>query len=295
MPSLLPLCRRLLVLSGLFCVTPLLYAQTAATPVEDTRGADSLPRWEAGIAGAAFTVPDYPASDEYRSLALPAPYFVYRGRVLRADDEGSRLRRRLGANMELDLSGGGALSSDSSGSDARRGMPDLGYLLELGPNLRLSYAGPAHDSAVVINLPVRGVISVGDGGLNWRGAVFAPELAYRADRYLEGRLGIWLSLATEVASTALQRYFYEVAPRYATADRPAYAADAGYLGSSLGLRGSYSLTPRLRLFASLRYYAYAGAENQDSPLFRRDDGYTAAIGLSWTVLQSDQRAVTLDP
>ncbi|TJY65007.1 MipA/OmpV family protein [Sinimarinibacterium sp. CAU 1509] len=287
--------RRSLLLLGLCCTTPLLHAQTAATPVEDTRSGAALPRWEAGIAGAAFTVPDYPAADEYRSLALPAPYFVYRGRVLRADEEGSRLRRRLGANLELDLSGGGALSSDSSGSDARRGMPDLGYLLELGPNLRLTYPGPAHDSAVVVNLPVRGVISVGDGGLNWRGAVLAPELAYRADRYLDSRLGIWLSLATEFGSGALQRYFYEVAPRYATVDRPAYDADAGYLGSSLGLRGAYTLTPRLRLFASVRYYAYSGAANQDSPLFRRDDGYTAAIGLSWTVLQSSKRAVDIDP
>jgi outer membrane protein len=294
MPTPLPPCRSLLLLV-LCCAAAPLHAQTAATPVEDTRGGAALPRWEAGIAGAAFTVPDYPASDEYRTLALPAPYFVYRGRVLRADDEGSRLRRRLGANIELNLSGGGALSSDSSGSDARRGMPDLGYLLELGPNLRLSYPGPAHDSAVVINLPVRGVLSIGDGGLNWRGVVFAPELAYRADRYLDGRLGIWLSLASEYGSTALQRYFYEVAPRYATTERPAYAADAGYLGSSLGLRGTYTLTPRLRLFASLRYYAYSGAANQDSPLFRRDDGYTAAIGISWTMLQSRERAVDLEP
>lgn len=249
------------------------------------------PRWEAGIAGVGFRVADYPASDEYRTLALPVPYFVYHGRVLRSDDQGSRMRRKLTPYAEIDISGGGALASDSSDSQARDGMPDLGYLVELGPNLRLSINGPTARSKIFANLPVRGVISIGDPGLNWRGVMFAPELAYRQERVLGTELALRVSLASQFVSAALGEYFYEVEPRYATAQRPAYSASGGYLGSSLGVRIDHQLSRRIRLFTTLRYYSYSGAANEDSPLFRTDHGYTAGLGLSWTFLQSREAAV----
>lgn len=262
----------------------------AAAQSADSVPAARQPKWEAGIGGLALTLPEYPASDEYRSLLLPLPYFVYRGRVLRADEQGSRLRRRLAPYAEIDVSGGGALASDSSGSDARRGMPDLGYLVELGPNLRLGYAGALPRSTLVVNLPLRGVVSIGDPGVNWRGLRFVPELAYRLDGVLGTPLSLRLSLAAELASGALHDYFYTVEPRYATAARPAYAASAGYLGSSIGARVSRPLTRRLRGFATLRYYNYDGSASADSPLFRAHDGYTAALGLSWSLLQSREPA-----
>lgn len=248
------------------------------------------PRWEAGIAGVAASVPDYPASDEHQRVVLPAPYFVYRGRTLRADDEGSRLRRRLTPNLEIDVSGGGAMSSDSSGSDARRGMPDLDYLLELGPNLRMSFEGPTPTSTFIVNMPLRGVASLGDGGLQWRGLVFAPDLALQSERFLGGRMNLRGSIRADFASAQLQRYFYEVSPQYATPERPAFSAGGGYLGSSVGGRIAYAFTPRLRGFLSLRWYYHGGAANDRSPLFRSDEGYSAALGFSWSLFQSKQLA-----
>lgn len=258
----------------------------AEAPLVHADRYEQRPRWEAGVAAVGFTVPDYPAADEYRSLALPLPYFVYRGRVLRADEESSRLRRRLAPNVELDISARGALSTDSEGSDAREGMPDLGYLLELGPNLRLSYPGAAPRSHWIVNLPVRGVISIGDPDVHWRGVVFAPELAYRRAGFMDGRLALRGSLRPTFAGTRLQRYFYEVAPQFATPQRPAYEASAGYLGVSLGAQVSWAFTPRLRGFLDLRHYNHAGAANDDSPLFRSENNLTAAAGFSWSFWQS---------
>lgn len=276
--------------AALFAAPLCVLAQTAPIATETCASSPAeQPRWEAGVLLAALTIPDYPAADESRHLLLPVPYFIYRGRVLRADDSGSRLRRRLAPNLEIDISGGGSLSSDASDTEARRGMPDLDYLVELGPNLRLSYPGPHPKSLIVVNLPLRGVVSVGSG-LDWQGMRFAPELAYVNERFLDGRLALNVSLVSEFASERLQRYFYEVDPVYATPERLAYRASAGYLGSSLGARAWYSFTPSLRGLISVRWYNHDGAANEDSPLFRRANGYSATIGLAWSFLRSRERA-----
>lgn len=265
------------------------YAQTLGT---DTVAPDSpdQPKWEAGVAGVALTVPDYPASDENRTLALPAPYFVYHGTTFRSDDEGSRLRQKLTPNVELSLSGGGALSSDSKHSDARQGMPDLGYLLEVGPNMRLVFDGPAPQTQWVIDLPVRAVASLQDVDLHWRGVVFAPEFAFQSKRFLDERASLRVALGAEVASTLLQRHFYDVQAQYATADRPQYSASAGYMAASLAATLDYKFTKKLRGFLSLEYDNYAGSANDDSPLYRANDGYSAIVGFSWSFLQSKERA-----
>lgn len=263
------------------------FAQMAETadPVQPGQ-----PRWEAGLAAGAYTVADYPGSDEYRTLAAPLPYFVYYGTVLRSDERGSRLRRVLTPNVEINVSGSGALSSDSSGSDARAGMPDLGYLVELGPNIALRFDGVDANSKIDINLPLRGVMSIGDPDLHWRGMSFSPDIAWRQRWPSHPSLGVRVGLGADFASTRLHEYFYEVAPEFSTPERPAYAADAGYLGATLNLRVTWSFTASVRGFVSASYYNYAGSANADSPLLRSDDGYSAALGLSWSFLRSTRTA-----
>jgi outer membrane protein len=253
------------------------------------------PKWEVGIGALAFITPNYPASDDYRTLALPVPYFVYRGRVLQADDEGSRLRHRFTPNIELGFSGGGALSSNSSSSGARRGMPDLDYLAEIGPNLRLSFDGPVPRSKLQLDLPVRAVFSLGSD-LRSRGATFAPELSLTS-RYLpKDRLTLRLSIGSDWATSALHEYFYEVDSQYEIeGQRPAYSASAGYLGSSIGTRLSYVFTPRVSGFVATRYYNHAGAANENSPLFERNNNYSLVVGFIWSLWQSQARAEDRGP
>ena len=252
------------------------------------------PKWEAGLVGVLATAPTYPASEDNTIVAVPVPYFDYHGKSLQSDDDGSRLRQLLTPNLEIGLSGGGALSSDSNDSRARRGMPDLDYLLEAGPNLRLSYDGDSPYAKFAVDLPLRFVVSAGfDSGIHGRGAVFAPELSYSFRKKLPGTRRpnlIRISFGSDFASTALGDYFYTVRPQYVTPDRPAYDAKAGYLGSSLGVRTIFPLGADLRGFVALRYYSHTGAANDDSPLFRSEDGASAAIGFTWTIFQSQERA-----
>lgn len=265
------------------------HAQSLDTATPSDEG-PRRPKWEAGLAGISLRTPTYPASDENRGLLMPVPYFVYYGQVLRTgDSEGTRLRKRMAPNVELALSGGGTLSSDSSNSDARRGMPDLDYLIQVGPSLRLSYAGPQPLTKIIVNLPLRAAASVGSG-LDWRGVVIAPGLTYRAGGFLDNRLSGRISFSSEFASTAMQRYYYDVAPEYETPERAAYRAKAGYLGSDLTVGVNYRFTPRVHVFASITYSNHSGAANDDSPLFRTEHGLTAATGFSWSFLQSKQSA-----
>jgi outer membrane scaffolding protein for murein synthesis (MipA/OmpV family) len=268
-------------------------AQTLPSMDEVATQAFERPKWEAGLAAVSVSTPAYPASDDRRQIALPVPYFAYRGRVLRTSEEDSRLRRQLTPHVEIGFSGGGALSSNSSQSKAREGMPDLDWLIELGPNLRLGFDGPTPQSRVHLDLPVRAAISLGSG-LHSRGYLFAPELAYVSEQFVNGRLSLRLAVGADFATEKLHDYFYAVAPQYATSERPAYDADAGYMGASLGVRATYQLTRSFRGFVALRYFNFSGSANEDSPLFERDESYSSVLGFTWSFWQSKQRAVQVD-
>src|SRR3954452_9072918 len=52
--------------------------------------AEEKPLWEAGLGLGGLLFPDYRGSDESQAYPIPVPYFVYRGRFLRADKDGVR-------------------------------------------------------------------------------------------------------------------------------------------------------------------------------------------------------------
>src|SRR5687767_4626040 len=70
--------------------------------------AETLPLWEAGVLGAVISAPDYPASNERQTVALPFPYFVYRGPIVRSDEKGllrGRIFRSERAEIDISLAG----------------------------------------------------------------------------------------------------------------------------------------------------------------------------------------------
>ena len=99
------------------------------------------PLLELGFATGGGYLPDYPAANESHSQHNALPYITYRGKFLRSDEKGL-LRGRVVStrNVELDVSLSGAFSVDSGDNDARRGLPDLDYLGEIGPRLQMTIA-----------------------------------------------------------------------------------------------------------------------------------------------------------
>ena len=249
--------------------------------------APAQPLWEVGAFAGAYSQQAYPGADKQVNGAIALPYFIYRGKYFRADRNALGLRALKTPTVEVDIGVSGAFGSSSDDIDARRGMPDLGTLVEFGPRLKWDL-GPALGGRWQAEFPLRGVFDLSDGAAN-RGVAFEPELQYeRAGangwRYSTGVSAIF-------ANRKLADTFYGVAPRHATPGRPAYTAESGLVAWRLSLSASRQLAPDWRLFAFARLQSVAGAANKASPLVRQTTGTTVGVGVAYTWAQSDRPAV----
>ena len=254
-------------------------------------GADAgrgLPLWELGALGGAASTPAYPGADDRSSRAIALPFLIYRGKVLRADQSGIGARLLHTDAVEFDVGFALSLPARSDHVAARAGMPDLGSLVEFGPRLKLKLAELSPASHLRLELPLRAVIEA-RGDLRRQGWTFEPKLIWET-RAAEGAWTTDASLGLVAGDAAINRYFYEVEPRYANPARPAYTARSGLMLLRAGLSGSRKLTPDVRVFGFLRYDSYANAANRDSPLLKRSTGASAGIGFAWTLGRSARMA-----
>lgn len=243
--------------------------RSALAAAEGAASSAPLPLWEYGVAGAAARIPHYRGSDEYSSYLLPLPYFVYRGEALQAGREGLRgiFFRRGRWESDLSLAGNPPVPGDNT---ARDGMPGLDALVEAGPALRYYLFSQGERDALFFQANLRAAWSVGfDSGLEvgYQGLVTDFGIIYRDSRSLQAqRIRFHLSTGLQFADSRFHEYFYEVAEDYATSDRPAYRAEAGYGGLQLSGSIFKELTPRLQLGGYARWIASGGAAFVDSPL-----------------------------
>jgi outer membrane scaffolding protein for murein synthesis (MipA/OmpV family) len=191
-------------------------------------------------------------------------------------------------DFEVDVGFSASLPASSQDVAVRNGMDDLGTLFEFGPRVRGTLARLSPDSRIRYDLPLRNVIEL-NSGIRSQGFAMEPELTYEVRDVYDGwRLSTGASLV--IGDTKLQNYFYGVPAAVATAQRPAFEAQAGLLATRLSLSTAKSINPDVRLFAFVRYESYAGAANRASPLFVQSYGTAAGIGLTWTFARSDARA-----
>jgi len=259
-------------------------AQNVDTP------AASLPLWELGAFAFGVSQQAYPGSDNQLTRGLVLPYGQYRGRFLRADRETAGLRALKTPLYEVDVGIAASFGGSSSEIGARRGMPELGTLVEFGPRLKInlgSWGEGRNAGRWQLELPLRGVFDLTDGAA-YRGTSFEPEINFQR-RSLAG-WGYGVSLGAIVGDRRLNSTFYGVAPVYALADRPAYAAQSGLIAWRLSVSVSRALTPDWRVVGFARVASVAGAANEASPLVRRTTGTTAGLGFSYTWLRSEARA-----
>lgn len=249
----------------------------------------ALPLWEAGVFGGTAVTPAYPGASEHSARTLALPFVIYRGKVLRADRSGVGARLLETDRLGFDIGFALSLPARSSDVPARRGMPDLGTLVEFGPRLTIKLAEPTPQGRLSLELPLRAVIEA-RGGLRRQGATFEPRLVYRLQD-VEQAWQVDASLGAVLGNAAINDYFYGVAPAFATAQRPSYTAKSGLMLTRLGLGASYRLQRDWRAFAFVRYDNYTGAANHASPLLRQNSGTSAGIGLLWTWRRSSRMAV----
>ncbi len=247
--------------------------------------AEERPKWELGIGSVFYTQPDYIGSDEYRFHPIPFPWIIYRGPRLRLDRESMQTKIFGTSLVRLDLSASGQIPVDSDDNDRRHGMPDLDWILQIGPTVKFSVAQSADGRHTLdIDVPLRVALAIDTDNFSYEGLVASPKFQYRyePDHWrFEGNAGL------EFGSNDYNEYVYSVAPRFATTERPAYGADGGYAGFRISAGISRYVGPfYVGLFA--RYFNLEGATFRDSPLVGSRSALIGGIAIGWVWMKSDE-------
>lgn len=269
-----------LVLST-FIVSPLLCLSAASAQTE------LKPQWEAGAGFAAIDFPMYRGSDERRAYLLPVPYFVYRGDTLQINRERVRGLIFKRDRVEMDISVNGSVPA--KGAIARQGMPDLDPTLEVGPSLNVHlYYSEDRKTNFDVRLPVRGAVASDFRHVQPVGWLFQPQLD--ADFRDVGHSGWNIGLVGGLifSDQRYNQYFYEVAPQYATATRPAYSAGGGYSGTQCILAFSKRQQDGRWMGGFMKWDNLNGAVFVDSPLVRTRQYFTVGFAVTWTLDKSDR-------
>ena len=249
--------------------------------------AEEKPLFEIGALGAGATLPDYPASAQNHLHAIVLPYLIYRGEFLQLSANSIRGILFKSDRINLDVSASGALSSHDD--EARKFMPGLDDMGQIGPRLNILVARDDMGGKLDFELPLRAVLSTDFKSVAYRGLDFAPEFSYSQADFLGSGGSMKLWIGPEFGSARLMDYFYEVAPQFVLPGRPQYNARGGYLGSHLDITYRYPVGERASIIAYGGPQLYAGATNETSPLFKKQYGISAAVAFSYSFYESDAR------
>ena len=245
-----------------------------------------LARWELGLGLGGASLPEYRGSDEQKNYLLPVPYMIYRGERIVMDRRGMRGLLFAGESVALNIDGDFGVPVDSKQNGARTGMPNLDFMLHLGPSLEFTlHEDRDHADVLKIKFPAQAVISMDLSEPGTHGWFFYPHVNY----IIRSRWTLGTAFGPVFATRDYHQYYYGVSPSNAIATRPEYSARAGYTG----LRMSMSLSRRtgnvwLGMFA--RYENLANAVYADSPLSRSNYSLFTGFGVAWIFLRSSHSA-----
>ena len=260
-----------------------------ALAVPTAQASEDMPLWELGAGAAALSFPAYRGSDQTTHFLMPIPYFTYHGKILKADRHG--MRGELFGSDRLDLTVSATLSPPAASEDivARAGMPDLQATVEIGPQFDVTlWRSENRARFLKLQLPLRAAYALerSPRGIGW---VAHPKL--NLDITDIPGLDGWnagLLAGPLFGDTRQHDYYYGIAPQYATAFRPAYAAPSGYAGMQV----LATVSKRFRkawVGAFVRYDNLAGASFEDSPLVRSQDYFAGGVAVSWIFGESSTR------
>lgn len=249
--------------------------------------AEEKPLWELGIGTGLLQMPDYRGSDENRIYLLPYPYVVYRGGILKIDEQRISGQIFKTDRVLLDFSGYGAVPVDSSDNSARAGMPDLDPTFEIGPALRIKLLeSKADEYKVTLALPVRAFFSTDFSSVRHEGWIFSPRINLEKKDVITGTgVNMGISAGPMFADSSYNAYFYTVEAAYATGARPAYSAGGGYGGSTLtvGLSKKYKQFI-FNAFVSADFLE--GTVFEESPLVKTKSSFMSGVSVSWILFKS---------
>lgn len=247
--------------------------------------AEDTPRWEVGVLAFGVSQQAWPGADAQVRRAYPVPYAYYRGPVLRVDQNTVGLRAMKTPDFELDVGFAGAFGSSAQDIPARRGMPDIGTLVEFGPRGTWQLGRSASGARWQFELPLRGVFDLDARGAS-RGLTLEPQLQVQHPNV--GGWRVTASASVLMGDRRIHDTVYGVAPAYVTAERQAWSGRSGLTAWRLTTSASRAVGPDWRVFGFVRVDDVSGAANAASPLVQRQTGVTAGLGAQWTFLRSSR-------
>ena len=267
-------------------------AADTAGATEPTRPREPLPLWEIGAVAIAAYQPAYPGSDQDLGRLRILPFGIYRGSVLHADGGGIGLRALRTPRWEWDVSGSGSFGSSANKVDVRRGMPNIGTLVEIGPAVKINLGDlvdPKREPRLTqLEIPVRAVFDVSHQ-FDHDGWTFEPRLSHTA--WTGQSFSLVVSASALFGDRTLNHLYYGVDAPYATADRPAYAARAGLIATRLNASLRHRISPSLRMQYFAQLETVRGAANEASPLVRSKQDAGIGVSLIWGVWHSAEAGV----
>jgi MipA family protein len=254
-------------------------------PVNAARSAE-LPQWELGIGATALSLPKYRGSNEQSQYILPFPTFVYRNENFQVDRDKVRGIYLGTDRLELDVSFNGTLPVKSSETPARLGMPDLNPTLEIGPSLNATLIrSDDRQSQLFVKLPVRAVIATNLQRTSNAGLTFQPQIAIDVKNIAGTGWHLGGGIGPIFYSRKYTSYFYDVAPAYASVNRPAYKSDGGYGGVNLTI-GASKRYGEFWLGVFIKADTLGGASFADSPLVKSNTAFSTGIAMTWRFAES---------
>lgn len=256
-------------------------------------GRYSLPVWELGVGVSALSLPDYRGAASRHRYLLGFPVLVYRAEHLKVDRSGLRADLWDDERFELDLSVNLTPPVRRDPNGIRAGMPRRRPLFEIGPRLQmLLWSAEQGRKRLKLHLPLRYALPL--GRFENAGFVFHPRLALDIDH--AGGFPGWqfsLSGGPIFASRAHHRYFYQVDPAHARADRPAWQASGGYSGMQFTTALNKRF-PDYWIGAYVRVDQVSGAAFASSPLVRQRSNVSAGMIFGWLLAHSAERVAQRD-
>ena len=233
------------------------------------------PLWEVGLFGGAARMPHYRGSNEYSAYVLPLPYLIYRGEIVRANRDGVKGIVWSTGRIEAALSFSGSPPVDED-NEARKGMSDIGAILEIGPGIRFFITDRENPNPLCLKAGVRAAISVDtdDFDMAYEGIRGNVKLIYRNSTFLrEQGVSLCLNAGVDFANRDYNDRLYSVDSMDVMPDRPAYNAESGYSGFSLSANAVKKLNDRGSVGVYYRWDNQSGAAVADSPLVEAENNH----------------------
>jgi len=239
-------------------------------------------RIDLGVGLSGLQIPHYPGADEKDGYLLPFPFVRVKGP--RFEIERNELSGALfkSGRFRIGLTMGGSVPVNSEDNTARKGMPDLDIGIEGGPSFSYALWMPSIYHKLSFDVPVRKAVFFNSEKIDPQGGFAIPHFHYLYE-VLDGERNshaVEIELGAEYASADYHRYFYSVAPDYATPERPAYEAKGGL--SAYRFTIGFSRTRDSWYYGAFaKYLDLSDSAVAGSPLVKQDQTLYAGVAVAY--------------